>query len=123
MKTIIRIEHPRDGNGIWQATSKEGNWYYWSFSFRSSLVAKHNNFPTPDEDSLIDRCIEKDEFCAFKSIEQIQQWIDKSWWNEIFKAGFKVLMLDVSECVVGEYQILFKKENILQVKDISNLFK
>ncbi len=121
MKTIIRIEHPNSGNGIWRHI-ENGEHLCDYFSFYDDFSNKHDNFPSPSEDSLIRRCIKYDEYCAFKSIEQIQQWIEKEWFEEILSLGFKIYMIDVSECIEGEYQILFKKEHILQQKDISSLF-
>jgi hypothetical protein len=119
LKTVIRIENPNDGKGLWQSKENGDNIYY-KFSFRKKLVIKHDLFPTPSEDNLN---LDDDDFCAFKSIEQIQQWINIEWWEEIFEYGFKVLMIDVSEFKEGKYQILFKKKDILQSKDISSLFK
>lgn len=123
MRTIIRIEHSTQGLGIWQAENEDCVSLCNSFSFYSEFSKKHNDFPTPREDNMINRVIKGDEFCAFKSIEQLQQWIEKDWWSEIFDKGFKVLMIDVITCVEGEYQILYKKEDILQTKDISSLFE
>lgn len=122
MKTIIRIEHSC-GNGIWKALYSRFDNICYSFSFYNNFKEKHASFPTPYFDKGINRMMEIDEYCAFKSIEQLQQWIEKEWWIEIFKAGFKVFMLDVTSYVEGEYQILYKKKNILQSKDISSLFK
>lgn len=123
MTTIIRIEHI-SGDGIFGAKNPNGNWVLNRDTFEcySALSGKHSDFPTPYEDKGIGRVINDDEYCAFKSIEQVQQWIEKDWFYGLVNNDFKVLMLDVSECVIGEYQVLFKKENILQSKDITNLF-
>jgi hypothetical protein len=123
MKTIVRVEH-YVGDGLWKAKDNNGS-IYMSFSFVDDLVEKHYNFPTPNQDLLLSISLRKNPqyYCAFKSIEQLQQWIDKEWWKEIFELGFKVLLIDVSECLEGEYQILYQKQHILQSKDISNLFK
>jgi hypothetical protein len=121
MKTIIRIEHS-SGWGIFRAHDGDYNVIAKQFTFWEDLLEKHRDFPTPSNDDLIDRWIEDYEFCAFKSIEQIHNWFDKEWFSEMTTLGFKVLMLDVSECIIGEYQVLYKKENVLQSKDITNLF-
>lgn len=122
MKTIIRIEHPTTGNGLFRADDDYGNAIIWKAYFHSSLSAKHYNFPIPYDDIGIKRDPEENEYCAFKSIEQLKQWIEFDWFNTIIELGFKILLLDVIDCVEGEYQILYKKENIIQSKDISNLF-
>lgn len=117
----IRIEHPDSGNGIWR--HKVNNAYLsQNFSFFDDFCNKHLEFPTPNRDSLIHRYIEENEYCAFKSVQQIQQWMDLEWWNEIFEFGYKVYMLELSDCTVGKYQIIFTKNNIISKKDISSLF-
>lgn len=122
MKTIIRIEHSKQGLGLFRAIDNCGNAIIRKLPFYSSLSAKHSNFPTPDDDIGIERYPEENEYCAFKSIEQLKQWIESEWFNTIIELGFKILLLDVIDCVEGEYQILYKKENVIQTKDISNLF-
>ena len=124
MKTIIRIEH-KSGYGIFRAVNRLGNCIIDSKKAGKTfnkLQVRHFEFPTPHRDSKISRFIEDNEFCAFKSIEQVQQWITKDEIIALTKLDFKVLMLDVSECIEGEYQIIYEKENILQSKDITNLF-
>jgi len=48
---------------------------------------------------------------------------DKEIKFKVIKMGFKILLLDVSECMIGEYQVLFRKKNIIQSKDITHLFE
>lgn len=116
--TIIRIEH-NCGEGLWKAENQYCEPIWRSFSFQGKLMEKHDAFPTPTQDNLT---IEGDEYCAFKSIEQIQQWIEPEWFNEIIEMGFTIWMIDVSECKEGKFQVVFKKENILSRKDITELF-
>ena len=42
--------------------------------------------------------------------------------KEFIEMGFKVLLLDLTVCIEGDFQILFKKEDISQSKDITELF-
>jgi hypothetical protein len=118
MKTVIRIEHPYDGNGLWRAVGDNGV-IIDDISFFEELADKHNKFPLPHEDGLF---MTGYHYCAFKSIEQIQQWIENDWWKEIIELGFKVLMIDISKYQEGNHQIIFKKEHIMQSKDITELF-
>ena len=115
MTTILRIEH-KDGCGIFRSHVCVNLNDFDTFSER------HNDFPTPNEDMFILRYVEEDEFCAFKSIEQLQEWVTADEIKQFIKLNCKVLLIDVSECIVGEFQILYKKENIIQTKDISELF-
>lgn len=121
MRTIIRVEHPGDGFGLF--TSREnGNPFRRQYSFTNELIYKHSNFPCPRQDTEIRRHAQRNEYCAFKSIEQIQQWIEPEWFKELKQLGFKILALEVSNCTVGEFQILYKKEDIISSNDISDLF-
>lgn len=119
MKTVIRIEHPYDGNGLWRSVNSDGDTVIDDISFFFELSLKHNDLPVPQDDNLT---MTSSHYCAFKSIEQIQQWIENNWWKEIIDLGFRVLMIDVSEYQEGNHQIIFKKEHILQSKDITELF-
>lgn len=119
-KTVIRIEHPKDGKGIWQSKNEGDKFIINSLSCFDDIITKHIDFPVPYCDGL---SIGHDDFCAFKSVEQVKQWIDDTWWNEIIDAGFKVYMIDISVWQEGEHQILFKKKDIAQQKDITSLFK
>lgn len=117
--TIIRIEHP-NGWGLWR-TQIDGQYLIETASCHDALSDKHYNFPTPFHDEGLGK-YDTNEFCAFKTIDSLQEWVEPEWMKEIISIGFKVLMIDVSTCRVGEYQILYKKENILQTKDITSLF-
>jgi len=120
MTTIIRIEHTT-GWGLWRAALDPFTSIIEVLDCYEEIAAKHRNMPTvPSDPGLGYR--DDDEFCAFKSIEEFNQWMEKSWIPELVNNGFKVLMIDVSECRIGEYQVVFKKENILQTKDITSLF-
>ena len=119
MKTIIRIEH-NEGYGLWHSINKDTDeCYFWEFTFTRELRFKHQNFPSPSEEGL---SLNIDQYCAFKSIEQIQEWIEPEWFKEIIECGFKIWMIDVDDWVEGAYQILFRKEDIISKKDITSLF-
>ena len=121
MRTIIRIEHS-SGYGIYRATDKVGNDIVKiDDPIFKELITRHYDFPTPILDVGL-RFINSSEFCAFKSVEQLQQWITKEEIQELSKLDFKVLMLDVSAYREGKYQILYQKKDIIQSKDITNLF-
>lgn len=121
MKTVIRIEHPSDGKGIWRSKGNNEKAIWEDFSFINELESKHEDFPTPYAEKLL-TFTDSSYFCAFKSIEQINQWIEKEWWKEIISFGFKIYMIDLSEYLEGEYQICYQKQYILQQKDITSLF-
>ena len=42
--------------------------------------------------------------------------------KEIIQLGFKVYLLELSECIEGEYQIGYDKACIIKKEDITSLF-
>ncbi len=121
MKTIVRIEHI-SGNGIWQSyvDGDIDRPFYDEFSFSSELKSKHVYMNTPQEDGLD---MTSQHYCAFKSIEQMNQWIEKEWYKELFEHDFKVLSIQVSDYQESMDQVIFKKRDIISSTDISDLFK
>jgi hypothetical protein len=124
MKTIIRIEHINDGFGIWKSRGFNNNLndrVYYDLSFYDDLIVKHRYLNTPEEDGL-NKFVEGEWFCAFKSLEQIKEWIECPWFKELVEKGFQILILEVSEYQEGNHQIIYTKKSIASSKDISSLF-
>lgn len=135
MKTIIRIEHPISNKGLFTTSFSElgllafadkfdlDSGYINSFDCYQELMERHSQFPIPWFDNGIGDEMDFNLYCGFKSIEQIQEWIEPNWFTEIIQKGFKIYAYDVSEYLEGEYQIVFDKSFILSVTDITELFK
>lgn len=122
MRTILRIEHPSTGKGIFTSYINGVGVDYLSNS--ANFYNKHLNFPTPYEDAKIKNKFKTGKhFCAFKSIDQFQEWVSPQEIKEFIKMGFEILLIDVSDHIEGMFQIIYYKEDIVQVKDITNLFK
>lgn len=121
MITAIRIEHPRDGNGIFNA-AKDDIPILNELSNCNEFRMRHNKFLTPREDPLINRWPNGNEYCAFLSMDQLNHWINKTEMNELIDLGFRVLVIHISECVTGKYQILYTKSNVFHTSDITSLF-
>jgi len=125
-KQIIRIEHESDGYGMF--ISKDGRRVEVGRNQNEilpDLYERHKNFNSPHNDGLemyfpLDR--KGNWFCSFKSIEQLQEWVKPDELRILFENGFHILILDVSEWVDGEHQIIYTKESIVSQKDISDLF-
>lgn len=116
---IVRIEHS-DGWGIFRTQTNRPNVCDLKLS---ALIDRHCKFfPTPVQESN-GRFIEEDEYCAFKTIEQVQQWITADEIRILLDNDFKVYLLEVATCITYEHQCIYKKENIVEQKDISELFK
>jgi len=118
MKTIVRIEH-ESGEGIFHSESCNRLSNYQEFAER------HGEFPTPhcETPKLNMDKFGKNWFCAFKSIEQMNEWVTSSEIKEFIKLKCRVLVLDVTQYQEGTHQIIFTKESIKNSKDISDLFK
>lgn len=119
----IRIEHS-DGEGLWRANG--GNIFQCIIDkakCHDSLYFRHKNSPSPATDGELSVKFRAGKhFCAFKSIEQLQQWVIPEEMKEIIQLGFRVYLLELSECIEGEYQIGYDKACIIKKEDITSLF-
>lgn len=117
-KQIIRIEHPVDGIGLFQSNQITLSWTHLS-----SILYRHQKFNNPSMNGLD---IEEDYlewFCAYKSVEQVQEWILKDEMTSLCNDyGFIVYLLEVNQYQEGRDQIIFTKESIISKKDITELF-
>lgn len=119
----IRIEYS-DGKGLWRADA--GN-MFWCIIEKAKcepeLQKRHSNFPSPAIDGELSVKFRPGiHFCAFKSIEQLQQWVLSEEMKEIIQLGFRVYLLELSEWLEGEYQIAYDKKFIAKKEDITSLF-
>lgn len=126
---IIRIEHPSDGLGLWR-TSKEGEPLLARHSKYHNIQIRHRNpnlFPTYCNDIPLNcqiswEDVQKYNF-AFKDLAQLEVALTREELKECIEVlGFQVLMLDVTDYYESPYQIVFKKESIVNKKDISSMF-
>ena len=119
---IIRIEHT-DGIGMFTDFTddyKERMQCVWNIL--PELSNRHKNFNTPEEDNLnLDKNF-KDWYCAYKSIEQLQEWVLKDEFKTLFDYGYKVLLIECTNYQIGKDQVIYTKESIKTSKDISSLF-
>lgn len=126
MKTIIRIEH-NNGIGCFQqrehlsldqicpeATERHFTW---------PDMCTGQSIPTPGDDvNLYLHKDNKEWFCAFKSLDQLNMLFQPHEIQIIIKAGYKILLLDVSEYQESPNQVLYTKESIINTKVINSLF-
>lgn len=125
----VRIEDPRTGHGVWRSEDEHGDYIVDNLSTYNDFSLRHCNFPTMYAEFYSSKWIGHDlklldeHFCAFKSIEQLQKWVTKEELKELIELGFKVYLIETSECLEGRYQIAFRKEAIIEKKDISQLFR
>lgn len=126
MIQAIRIEHT-DGIGMFRQCDldyikRKHSLYCFrnTRKYARDIINRHCNFNTLYEDFYN---ATENHFCAYKSIDHIQQWITKKELSYLFKKGYSVYLLELSEVVEGEDQYAFLKEWIINKTDISSLFK
>ena len=113
---IYRVEHI-SGNGIFRAEDEKGDVICNLFSFSDDLSDKHAKFPnaTVDVNGFNDKY-----YCAFKFLRQLNIWIRKEWRQELKNFDFKFYEIEIDEkyCLIGKKQICFKKEHIINKREI-----
>lgn len=117
----IRIEHPMDGKGLFKSCAE----YTEPSCYRHDLYnmrKRHNDFNLPNEDGLDLKKDCKEWFCAYKTVEQIQEWIKSKEFDMLIECGYEINLLEVDEYQIGHHQILFTKESIVKREIINDLF-
>ena len=121
---IIRVEH-FDGVGVFRVhldgITREHSCVH-QFSLEN-LMERHRKFPVPYCDNELD--LNKDDknwFCGYKSIKQIQEWIFEEEFYTLKNLGYKIWLIEVDEYQIGNYQVLFTKESVIRKEDITGLF-
>ena len=127
MAQLIRIEHSQSGTGIFRDSNNipvPSN-YSEDYEIVYPCLSRHNtHFPTPWEEGLSISKDNKNWFCAYKNVNQIQDWIKTNEMEVFIKYGFNILLLEVddSNLQIGKYQILFTKDAIISATIINTLF-
>ncbi len=124
MKQIVRIEHKDSGIGIWNH-SNDGSYKrnVEAIDSYELLRDRHLNFLRPFEETNLKGIFNKDYYCAFKSLDQLKDWIYDNEVKELIDQGFIILLIELNNYHEGDYQIIFKKEDIITRKDITDIFK
>jgi hypothetical protein len=113
---VVRVQNRETGIGFFKSSvllNTKGLY---------DVCPRHRDFNTPQEDGLDVRLDKKEWFCAYKSIEQFQQWVMLSEVRVLISIGFDVLLLDVEDFQIGEHQVIFTKQSITSTKIINELF-
>lgn len=126
---IVRIEHPRDGMGLWN--SRENNQEKINeHSQYKNISDRHMNyhiFPNYSQDDELKKQIGWNDILdynfAFKSLDQLATALTNEELKEcINELGFKVLMLTVTDYFQSSYQVVYRKSSITEQNDISFMF-
>lgn len=128
IKTVIRIEHPEDGIGIFITRTKGLTCWKnkkvtstFDYSVRNigNVYEKHSDMPGARR---IEGFIEDRYYCAYPSVEVMKKWINCGEIKQLLSFGFVVLVLDVTDYIETLEQVIYTKESIVSSKDISSLF-
>lgn len=110
MIQVLRIEN-EDGIGIFHGG--------FAFSVCREVATRHGKFPNPHQEGLK---MNGQWFCAYKTIEQIQEWIMPDELRMLPECGYRVYLLTVTNYQIGNYQVIFTKDSIIDRKDVTELF-
>ena len=84
----------------------------------NDIIIKHEYFPFPKQENL--KFISGKHYCGFKSIDQLNEWFTKDQLIAICSLGFKIFSIQVSKYIEGKYQIIYRKRDIVQMKNITS---
>lgn len=113
---IVRIE--RNGNGIFRPSNRS----ICKYKLFKEYSRRHWKFPVPYAENLdlSKQC--KEWFCAYATVQIMQQWLKDEEIQFLIKKGFKILLLEVSEFQEGSFQALYTKKSIINQEDITSIF-
>lgn len=94
MKTIQIVRLERRGHGIFRPKNQS----IYKSKIAQRTYQRHNGggFPMPWDEHLDMDKDDKEWFCAYKTVEQLQNWVWKEELDFFISKGFKVLLLSVS---------------------------
>ena len=113
---VVRVQNRETGIGFFRSS------VLFKLSGLYNLFPRHANFNTPQEDGLNIELEGKEWFCAYKSLEQFEEWVILSEVRVLIENGFDVLLLDVEDFQIGKHQVIFTKQSITSTKIINELF-
>ena len=113
MKKVIRIEH-NDGCGMFCTQ------YDTLSELCFSAYHRHREMPTP---YTLGYDLQNDEFCAYESMGEMNKWLRPGEIKILLEHGYRVLELHLAGYEERMGQVFYRKEEILETIDISNLFK
>ena len=106
----------KHGKSSWAfiIVDKDNNIIYSTSTRWLPISNRHINFNSPEEDRLDIRKDNKLWYCAYKSIEQLQEWIKPKELKDLIANGYVIKLLDVDEYQYGRDQIIYTKQSIKQ---------
>src|SRR5690242_11870003 len=120
-KQLIRVEW-LDGCGPWRCGEDYNGDEIRPFLYdiAPDMGRRHSSFNTPWEDDLN---MDQTYFCAYRNIEMLERWIRPDELKSLIENNFKVVLYEVSDWQEGRDNTIFRKEDVIDTRDLTELFK
>lgn len=95
------------------------------------LIERHcEHFKSPSQDPLVTSsfpnfdsnlniyALDRQWFCAFKSVEDMHKWIEDDELAYLYDNGFKCYVVEVTEYQIGFQQVIYTKESIVSQTEL-----
>lgn len=109
-----RIEY-KDGYGPFRSQIGGGIRPHYAMKDFYDMIYSHNSFPSIHEERV---GLGLNWFCAYKSENQLLEYCRGSL-EKMIKCNFEIYEVKVKDGIVTNYQILFKKKNIVEKRKIT----
>lgn len=121
-KQLIRVEWI-DGGGPWRGIDEYAGDEArpWLFEMCPDMSTRHSSFNTPWEDNL--NMISGLHYCAYRSLEMLERWITPEEMKILIANKFTVWLYEVSEWQEGRDNTIFRREDVVDKRDLTELFK
>lgn len=123
---VIRVEHT-DGNGMFRNSiapvHEVDNYLMQNMWNRHSTWARGGGMPTPSNDNINIGKDDLDWYCAFRGLEEFNQWVYPEEAKKLIELGYRIYSLEVTNFQIGDKQVVYTKESIIEKNDLSDLFK
>lgn len=114
---VVRIE--RNGRGFFRPSNKK----IYKLGWYNEIMCRHRDFNIPREDGLDLTQDNKEWFCAYKCLDDLDNWVTEEEVQRLINYGFRVYLITVSEFQEGDHQVIFTKEGILEKQDITDSYE
>lgn len=82
----------------------------------------HMRFKTPYNEPKLEDTFSEKHRCAYRTIVQMNSWLSSCDIQDLKNLGFKIYLLELSDFKEGDFQIIYEPKDIVNKKDISELF-
>ena len=76
-----------------------------------------SSFPSFDSNLNV-YALDRQWFCAFKSVEELHKWIEDDELAYLYDNGFKCYVVECTEYQIGLQQVIYTKESIVSQTEL-----